>query len=144
MDRESVLEAMNAPGILRYVAADGARDLARWVGRVIKAVRRRHFGNDGVPYARLHDGDTRSRINAHYAHELRHGEEHAIAGRQGAAREAGARPAGHYGYVEISAGSEDALYLLFGLGQRDHHRHLAIGRQAVAFVGPRVFLFVEH
>ncbi len=31
-----------------------------------------------------------------------------------------------------------------GLGQRDHHRHFAVGREPVALVGPRVLFLPEH
>ena len=39
---------------------------------------------------------------------------------------------------------QDALHLLLGLGQRHHHRQLAVGGQPVALVGPRVLLLPQH
>ena len=39
---------------------------------------------------------------------------------------------------------QDALHLLFGLRQRDHHRQLPVGGQAVALVRPGVLFLVEH
>ena len=52
-------------------------------------------------------------------------------------------PRGTTGTFSARAGLEHALHLLLGLGQRDHHRQLAIGGEAVALVGPGVFLLVQ-
>ncbi len=51
---ESVLEAVHAAGILGDVAADGARDLARRVGRVVKPVLRGGFRDREIAHAGLH------------------------------------------------------------------------------------------
>src|SRR5205814_8061842 len=36
--RKPVFQAMQPTGVFRDVAADGARDLTRWIGRIIEAV----------------------------------------------------------------------------------------------------------
>ena len=88
--------------------------------------------------------DPRERIDAQHAHELRHRQQHPVARRQRAAGKAGARAARHHWNPHGRTGLENALHLLLGLGQRDDHRQLAVGGEAVAFVRPGVFFLVEN
>ena len=54
---------MNAARILGDIAADRAGDLRRWVGCVIKAIRRDRFGDREIAHARLHDGCPRIAVD---------------------------------------------------------------------------------
>jgi hypothetical protein len=135
---------MHAARVLGDVAADGAGDLARRIGRVVQAEGRGDIGDRCVAHPRLHDCDARARIEPHDPHELRHGEQHAVAQRQRAARKAGAGAARHHRNAACRASLEDALDLLLGLGERHDHRHPPIGGKPVAFIGPGVFLFPQH
>ena len=53
MDGQAVLQAVHAAGVLRHVAADGAGDLRRGVGRVEESVRPGRLGDREVGHARL-------------------------------------------------------------------------------------------
>ena len=105
---EAVLQAMHAAGILGDVAADGAGDLARRIGRVVQAEWRRRLRDRGIAHAGLHDCDACERVHAQHAHELGHRQQHAVARRQRSARKPGARAARHHRHVHRSAGLEDA------------------------------------
>jgi hypothetical protein len=54
---------------------------------------------------------------------------------QGAARQPRARAARDHGHLDGVAGAQHGLDLGLGLGQADHQRALAVGREAVAFIG---------
>ena len=54
VDRQAVLQAMHAAGVLRDVAADRARDLRRRIGRVVQAVRRGGLRDREIAHAGLH------------------------------------------------------------------------------------------
>jgi hypothetical protein len=64
--------------------------------------------------------------------------------RHGAARQARARTARHHGHLELVAGLEHGLHLRLGFGQAHHQRALAVGGQAIAFVGRGVFAVPEQ
>ena len=53
-------------------------------------------------------------------------------------------PRGTIGTFSSRQMFEDRQHLLLGVGQRDDHRQLAVGGQAVAFVGTRVFRVGQH
>ncbi len=131
---------MHAARVLRDVAADRARDLARRIGRVIQAERRDDIRDRRVAYARLNHGDARDRIDAYDTHELRHRQQHAVAERQRAARKARARAARHDRDVHRVAGLQHALHLLLAMGQRHDHRHVPVRGEPVALVRPGLFL----
>lgn len=66
--------------------------------------------------------------------------QHDAAGdRHGAAGQARAGAARHDRHVQFAAHVQDRQHLLFAVGQGDDHRQLAVGGQAVAFVGTGVF-----
>ena len=141
---EAVLQAMHAAGVLCHVAAYGAGDLARRIRRVIQAVGRGGFRDRGIAHAGLDHRDASARIDPQDAHEFRHGKQHAVAGRQRAARQAGARTARHHRHAHRATGLQDALHLLLGFRKRHHHRNLAVSRKPVALVRPCVLLFPQH
>jgi hypothetical protein len=85
VDREAVLQAVHAAGVLRDVAADRAGDLRRGVGRVEESVRLRRFRNREVGHARLHARETPRRIDLENSIEFREHEEQAAFHRQCAA-----------------------------------------------------------
>src|SRR5262249_38365318 len=70
---ESVLEAMRATGVLSDIAADGADLLARWVGRVVKAIRRDTLRHGEVDDTRLYDDAVVHKVDGEY---LMHAREH--------------------------------------------------------------------
>ena len=76
--REPVLEAMHTAGIFRDVAADGARNLARWIGRVIETLGRDGFADRQVCHTRLRDDNAIGVIDLEDAIELRHAQQHAV------------------------------------------------------------------
>jgi hypothetical protein len=137
---EPVLQAMHAAGVLGHIAADGAGDLARRIGRVVQAEGRGGLADREVAHARLHDRRARVRIELDDAVELRQRQQHAGLVRQRAAGKPGAGAARHHRRAELVARAQHLHHLRFGLRQRHHHRHLSVQRQAVALVGAGVLL----
>ena len=136
---EAVLEAVHAARVLGDVAADRAGDLRRRIRRVVEAVRRGGLGDREVAHARLHDRGARQRIDREDPPELRERQHDAVAC-PAARRPTGwcprrARRPGTRGRV---AAPQDRDDLRLVLGERDRRRQLAIQREAVAFVRPRV------
>ena len=143
--RQAVLQAVHAAGVLGDVAADRAGDLARGVGRVVQAVRRRRLGDREVAHAGLHDArcapsgsSARMRLN------LASDSSTPSPVRQRAARQPGAGAARAPPARRARGRCAAPLHLRLGLRQRDHQRQLAVGGQAVALVGPRVLLLPEQ
>ncbi|MCY1547272.1 hypothetical protein D9M68_833180 [compost metagenome] len=64
--------------------------------------------------------------------------------RHGATRETRARAARHHRHIQRVADLEHRGHLVFGLGQHHHQRALAVGGEAVAFVGHGVFGLPEQ
>ena len=129
-----VAEAVGAAGVEGDVAADGAHRLARRVGRVVEAVRLAGGRDVEVDHAGLDDGDPVERVDPQDAVHPVEGDHDALLDRHRAARQAGARPAGHEGH----AGGMTETHGLhdFGLRLRQHHgaRPGAEGREPVALV----------
>ncbi len=75
---EAVFETVHAPGILRDVAADRTRDLARWVWRVVETPPFDLPRYREVRHARLHSGATVGVIDFKYTIEPGHPEQDAI------------------------------------------------------------------
>ena len=84
---EAVLEAVGAPGVLGYIAADRADDLARRVGRIVVAVGGHPAGDLQVHDARLHRDPLVRNVNVEHPVHARHDDEHPVGMRQGAGRE---------------------------------------------------------
>jgi hypothetical protein len=76
---------VHAARVLGYVTADGAGNLARRIGGVIKTEGRGEFGDHRVAHAGLHHRHAGERIDAQHAHELGHRQQYAVAWRQRAA-----------------------------------------------------------
>ena len=106
--REPVLEAVHAAGILGDVAADGAGDLARGIGRVVEAVRRGGLGDREIAHAGLHARGARRGVDLEDAHEAREREQHAVAERQRAAGKPGAGAARDDRHAQLVTGPQDA------------------------------------
>ena len=133
---EPVFEAMHAARILGDIAADGAGDLARRVGRVIKAglldrLGQRQVGDPGLG----HDAAIVV-IDVEDAVELGHAEQYAVGQRQGPARQRGAGAARHDLDAQILAIAQHRRDLFDPRRQHDDQRQLAIGGQPVALIGP--------
>ena len=90
VDREAVLEAVRAAGVLGHVAADRADLLAGRVGRVVVAVRRDRAGDLEVRDARLDDDAAAVEVDLEDAAHPRERDHDAAGDGQRAAREAGA------------------------------------------------------
>jgi hypothetical protein len=141
---QAVLQAVHAARVLGHVAADRAGDLARRIGRVVQAVRRRGLADGEVAHAALHARRARERIDVEDAVELGEAQRHAQPVRQRAARKPRARAARHHRHVEPVARAQHRGDLLLALGQGDDERMLAIGGQSVAFVGRDVLALPEQ
>ncbi len=132
----AVFEAMHAAGIFRDIAADGAGDLRRRIGRVIEAglgdrLRHREIGDAGLDH-----GDAIVEIDLADAVELGEPEQHAIAERQRAAGQRRAGAARHNLDAFAMAIAEHGGDLRGGLRQHHNHRQLAIGGEPIALVRP--------
>ena len=132
------LRQCTPPGVLADVAADGARDLRRRIRRVIETVGRRGDGNREIGHARLHDGGLGQGVDRHDAAELRHRDHDAPLVRQRAAGQARPRAARDDGHAGRVAAPQHLDQLGFVIGNRDRRRQLAVHRQAVALVRPRL------
>ena len=95
----AVAEAVRATGVERDVAADRADRLARRIGRVVEAVRRRHRGDGEVDDAGLDDRDARGGIEPQDPVEPVERDDDAVLDRDGAAGQAGAAAARHEGHA---------------------------------------------
>src|SRR5690606_30805099 len=82
---KAVFQAVNAAGVLRDVAADGAGDLRGRVRRVIEAFMLHRLGDAQVGDTRLRDHNTVGIVDLEDAVELAHHEQDRILERQGAA-----------------------------------------------------------
>ncbi len=79
--REAVFEAMHAARVFGDIAADRAGDLARRVGRVIKAGAGHRVADAEIGDARLHDDAAIVVIDVEDAVEFSEAEQHAISQR---------------------------------------------------------------
>ena len=60
------------------------------------------------------------------------------------ARQPRARTARHHGHIQPMANLQHRLHLCIRLGQRNQQRPLAVGGEAVAFVGCRVLVVPQQ
>ena len=74
----AVFQAMHAAGILRHIAADGAGDLRRRIGRVVEAVVRDRRADGEIGDAGLDHRDAVGEVDLADAVELAHAEQHAV------------------------------------------------------------------
>ena len=141
---QAVFQAVHAAGILRDVAADRAGDLRAGIGRVVEALVLDRLGDAEVGDAGLHPGAAVGVVDLEHPVELGHAEQDRVADRHRAARQRGAGAARHDLDLMVLAVAQDGGDLLDRLGQHDDQRHLAVGRQRVAFVGAHAVEIVDH
>ena len=134
-----VLERVRPTRVLGDVAADRADQLTGWIGRVEEAVRRGGLRELGVHDTGLDHRAAVDRMDPDDAIHARALDHDAAALRDGAAREAGARPARHEGHPELAAGADHAADLV--PRAREHHRRRLrpVERQPVALVDQQLF-----
>ncbi len=130
---------MHATGVLGDVAADGAGDLRRRIGRVIQLVGRRGLGDRQVAHAGLDAGEATGGVDFENLVETRHDQQDALLHRQRAAGQAGAGATGNHRHAALVAELEQGFDLLDALGQHHQHRRGAVGGKAVALVGLEIF-----
>ena len=128
MHGQAVLQAMHPARVLRHVAADGAGDLGRRVGRVVQAILPDGLRHGQIAHARLHPGETMARIDLKDAVKLRQTQQDAVLMRQGPAGQARARAARHHGDLMRVTIAQHRPRLLNILRQDHAARHPAIGR----------------
>ena len=142
--RQAVFQTVHATGIFRDIAANGAGDLRRRIGRVIHAMHGCRFGDRQVAHPGLHGGHRVIRIDADDALEFGQAQQHAIRQRQCASGKTGARAARHHRHLLRMAQAHDALHLFDGLGQHHDHGQLPVHRQPVAFERAQVLRIDQH
>ena len=140
---EAVFQAVHAAGILRHVAADRAGDLRAGVGRVIEALVLDRLGDAEVGDAGLHAGAAVGVVDLQHAVELAQAQQDRVADRHGAARQRGAGAARHDLDLVVLAVAQDGRDLGHRLGQDHDQRHLAVGRERIALVGPHAVEIVD-
>ncbi len=96
--RDAVLEAVGSTGVLRDVATDRARGLARGVRCVVEPVRRHGAAERGVHHPRLYDGHSIRRVDRQHACQPMKADEGNAIG-EGASGQARARAARHEWYA---------------------------------------------
>ena len=141
---EAVFQAVHAAGILRHVAADRAGDLRAGIGRVVEAFVLDRLGDAEVGDARLHAGAAVGVVDLEHAVELAEAQQDGVAHRHGAARQRRAGAARHDLDLVVLAVAQDGRDLRDALRQHDHQRHLAVGRERIALVGPHAVEIVDH
>ena len=144
MHGQAVLQAVHAAGVFRHVAADGAGNLAAGVGRVVQAVGRSRLADGQVAHPALHPGGAAERVHIQNFVEFGQRQRHPHGMRHGPTRQARARAPGHYRHLQAVAHLQHGLHLGIGLGQRHDQRALAVGGQAVAFVGGGLFALPQQ
>ena len=141
---EPVLQAVHAARVLGDVAADRARDLAGWIGRVVEAFVLDRIGDAEIGDARLGDHAAVLEVDLQDAIELAQAQHDAVGERQGATRERGSRAPRHDLDPLRIAQLQDRGDLRRGARQDHRHRHRAIGGQAIALVGAQLVLIGDH
>src|SRR5204863_1580123 len=79
---ESVFQAMQPTGIFRDIAADGASDLTRWIGRIIEAVLFNRTRDREIGDTRLGHNAATLKIDLQNSIHPRQAEQDSIAARQ--------------------------------------------------------------
>src|SRR5262249_33806554 len=113
---QAVLQAVHAARVLGDVAADGAGDLTRWIGRVAETIRRDRFRDGEIAHAGLDRRGARALVDVEDAIEPGERKRAARAVRQ---RSTGERRAGTTRYnrrLHRATATEYVLHLLFRFG----------------------------
>jgi hypothetical protein len=138
---QTVFEAMHPAGILRHVAADGACNLAGRIGRIIEPVGLHGMGNGKIGDPGLRSDAPVCIVDVEDPVELAETEGNAVFERQSASGQRCPRPTRHDLYAFAVTVFQNIGYLPHVFGQHDDHRKLAVGRQPVAFIRAKLFLF---
>ena len=126
---------MGPAGIGGHVAADGAGNLARRVGRIEEAVARHRFGDAGIGDAGLDPRCAVRQVDRQHLIHARQTQHDGVLERQGPAAERGAGPAWHHLDVVLVAVAQNGAHLLGRFRQHHSERHAAIGGQRVGLEG---------
>ena len=137
---DAVFQAMRAAGIGGDIAADGAGDLARRVGRVEIAVAGDRIGDGRIGDAGLDMRHAVGEVDGEHLAHARETQHDRVFERQGPSGERGACPARHDLDVVLLAKAEDGAHLLGILRQHDGKRQAAIGGERVGLEGAPPFL----
>ena len=141
---ESVFQAMDAAGILGDVAADGARDLTRRVGRVVEPFVFDGLGNGQICNPGLGDDGAVVIVDFEDFVELAEPQGNGVGQRKCAAGKPGTGPPGDDLDLVCGAVFEDRRHLSGGLGQHHHQRQPLVGHQAVVVVDAELFFVGDH
>ena len=96
---EAVFQTMHATRVLGHVAADGASNLAGWIGRVVQPVLRHRFADGEVAHAALHHRSSSDGVDVEDLVELGQRQRHTHGVRHCTARQACASTACDHGHV---------------------------------------------
>ena len=141
---DAVFQAVNAARIFRHIAADGAGNLRRRIGRIIEARMIDRLRDRKIGDAWLDHRHPVLEIDGADALELGHAEQNAVAQRQRATGQRCPCPARHHLDAFAMAIGQHGGDLLGGLRQHHDHRERPIGGEAVAFVGPHGLFGRDH
>ena len=144
VDREAVLEAVRAAGVLRDVAADGADLLARRVGGVEVALGGDGAGHVEVRDARLDDHALALEVDLEDPAHPRDGDDDPVRDGKRAAGEARPGAARDEGDAVARAQPKHRLHLLGRARKHDARGLRAPAREPVAVVGREVLGGREH
>ena len=144
VDREAVLQAVRAAGVLGDVAADRADDLARRVGRVVAAERRDVLRDRQIRDARLDHGPQVGDVDLEDPVHPRQPDHDAVGDRQRAAGEAGAVAARDERHAVPAAEPDDGLHFRRRPGQDDRRRRHAQVHEAVGLVRQEIGRVLEQ
>ena len=126
---------MRAARVLGHVAAQGAGRLARGVGGVVQAVRRRGDREARVHHAGLDQGEPVLGIYAENTVQPGEDQQHGGAVREGPAGQPGPGAPRHDGNAMGGQQPYHRDDFLPAPGQHHDRRHAAVGRQAIPRVG---------
>ncbi len=144
VERQTVFQAVHAARVLGHVAANRAGNLAAGVRRVIQPIGRGRFTDSQVAHAALHHRRAAALVYLQDFVELGQRERNPHGVGHGTTRQAGARAARHHRHIQAMTHPQHCSHLLFSFRQGHQQRALAVGGQAVAFVGRGVFRLVEQ
>ena len=136
VDREAVLEAVSAAGVLGDVAPDRADLLTGGIGRVVEALACDGLRDLQVGHARLDDDPTAVEVDLEDAVEPRERDDDPVGDRQRATREPRAGATRDERDAVQVAGADDRLHLGRRAGNDDELGHGPVTRQRIALVRP--------
>ena len=143
VERDPVLETVGPARVFGYVAADGARRLARRVGRVVQPVRRRGARQAEVHDARLDDRAAVLGIDRDDVAQAMEAEQHDVVGER-TTREPRARTARHVAHAALGEHPHDGDRLVACAWKHGERRALLVARQPIGLVRPQLTGSFEH